>query len=91
MARALTFYTHPQSRGRIVRWLLEELGQPYETRAMAYGAPMKAAEYLAINPMGKVPAVQHGGRLPFSRAFACARRAGTGALLSLDVLRIRPA
>jgi glutathione S-transferase len=60
MDRSLTFYTNPQSRGRIVRWMLEELGQPYRTEVLAYGAAMKAPEYRVINPMGKVPAIRHG-------------------------------
>lgn len=55
----LVFYTNPMSRGRIVRWMLEELGQPYETRVLSYGPEMKSAGYLAINPMGKVPAIRH--------------------------------
>lgn len=58
----LTFYTHPQSRGRITHWMLEELGQPYETVVLDYGATMKAPAYLAINPMGKVPALVHDGQ-----------------------------
>ena len=60
MDRHLTFYTHPRSRGRIVRWMLEELAVPYRTEALAYGAAMKAPEYRVINPMGKVPAIRHG-------------------------------
>jgi glutathione S-transferase len=59
----LTFHTHPMSRGRIVRWMLEELGEPYETRVVEYGPMMKAPEYRAINPMGKVPALVHDGRV----------------------------
>jgi glutathione S-transferase len=51
----LTFYTNPMSRGRIVRWMLEEVGAPYETVVLDYASSMKAADYLAINPMGKVP------------------------------------
>ena len=35
-------YTHPMSRGRIVRWLLEELGQPYEVQRVDYGPAMKS-------------------------------------------------
>lgn len=57
MASQLVFYTNPMSRGRIVRWMLEEVGQPYETVVLDYATTMKAPEYLAINPMGKVPAL----------------------------------
>jgi glutathione S-transferase len=57
----LTFYTNPMSRGRIARWMLEETGQPYETVVLDYHAAMKAPEYLALNPMGKVPALVHDG------------------------------
>lgn len=57
----IVFYTNPMSRGRIVRWMLEEVGQPYRTVVLDYGTTMKAPEYLAINPMGKVPAITCGG------------------------------
>ena len=57
----LTFYTNPMSRGRIARWALEEVGQPYDTVALEYYTTMKAPEYLAVNPMGKVPAIVHDG------------------------------
>jgi glutathione S-transferase len=63
MANDLVFYTNPMSRGRIVRWMLEEIGEPYETRIIEYGPPMKAPAYLAINPMGKVPAISHRGAI----------------------------
>src|SRR3546814_1417582 len=53
MADALMFYTNPMSRGQIVRWMLEEVGAPYEPRLLDYGTTMKAGDYLAINPMGK--------------------------------------
>lgn len=53
----LVFYTHPMSRGRIVRWMLEETGAPYEQILLDYEGSMKAPDYLAINPMGKVPAI----------------------------------
>jgi glutathione S-transferase len=59
----LIFYTNPQSRGRITHWMLEELGEAYETRVVDYGTTMKAADYLAINPMGKVPALIHNGQI----------------------------
>lgn len=55
----LLFYTNPMSRGQTVRWMLEEVGQPYDTRILDYGTTMKAPDYLAINPMGKVPAIAH--------------------------------
>ena len=67
----LVFYTNPMSRGRIVRWMLEELGQPYETRVLAYGAEMKSPDYLAINPMGKVPAIRHGKAVVTECAAIC--------------------
>lgn len=60
MAAELVFYTHPVSRGQIVRWMLEEVGAPYRTEYLEYGPQMKAPEYRAINPMGKVPAIRHG-------------------------------
>lgn len=68
----LVFHTNPQSRGRIVRWMLEELGQPYRTVVHGYGADMKSAEYLAINPMGKVPAIVHGDVVVTEAAAICA-------------------
>ena len=61
MADEIVLYTHPMSRGRIVRWMLEEIGQPYRTEVLDYGTTMKAPAYRAINPMGKVPAITHGG------------------------------
>ena len=57
---SLTLYTHPMSRGRIARWMLEETGLPYEDVLLEYGSTIKSPEYLAINPMGKVPALRHG-------------------------------
>ncbi len=60
MSVDLVFYTNPMSRGRIVRWMLEEIGAPYRTEVVAYGPAMKTPAYLAINPMGKVPAITHG-------------------------------
>jgi len=68
----LTFYTHPQSRGRVIRWMLEEVGAPYETVVLGYMASMKGADYLAINPMGKVPAIRHGGTVVTETAAICA-------------------
>ena len=60
MADELVFYTNPQSRGAMTHWMLEEIGCPYRIEVMQFGPEMKTAEYLAINPMGKVPAIKHG-------------------------------
>lgn len=67
----LIFYTNPQSRGRIVRWMLEEVGLPYDTEIVAYDR-MRDPEYLAVNPMGKVPAIKHRGRVVTECAAICA-------------------
>ena len=68
----IVFYTNPMSRGRIVRWMLEEVGRPYRTVVLDYGTTMKAPEYLAINPMGKVPAVVWRGVTVTECAAICA-------------------
>ncbi len=68
----LTFYTNPMSRGRIIRWMLEEIGEPYETVILDYETTMKGPEYLAINPMGKVPAITHGSNVVTECAAICA-------------------
>lgn len=67
----LTLYTNPMSRGRIARVMLEEVGEPYETVILDYGTTMKAPAYRAINPMGKVPAVVHDGRVITECAAIC--------------------
>ena len=67
----LTFYTNPMSRGRIVRWMLEEVGEPYDTVVLDYGTTMKGADYVAINPMGKVPAIVHRGKTVTEVAAIC--------------------
>ena len=72
MSDELVFYTTPTSRGRIVRWMLEEVGQPYRTELLDYGTTMKAPAYLAINPMGKVPAITHGDAVVTEAGAICA-------------------
>jgi glutathione S-transferase len=69
---SLTFYTNPMSRGRIARWMLEEVGCAYETVLLEYGTTMKAPDYLAINPMGKVPAIRHGDTIVTEGGAICA-------------------
>ncbi len=72
MADELTLYTNPQSRGRIARWMLEEVGEPYRVEVLDYATTMKAPAYLAINPMGKVPALRHGDAVVTETAAICA-------------------
>jgi len=72
MADDLIFYTKPMSRGQIVRWMLEEVGAPYTSHILDYGTTMKDAAYLAVNPMGKVPAIVHDGRVVTECAAICA-------------------
>ena len=72
MAKELVFYTNPMSRGRIVRWMLEEVGAPYRTEFLDYGTTMKSPDYLAVNPMGKVPAIRHGEVVVTECAAICA-------------------
>ena len=59
----IKFYTNPMSRGQIVRWMLEEVGQPYETEILDYSSTMKGDAYAKINPMMKVPAIVHRGKV----------------------------
>lgn len=72
MSEELVLYTHPMSRGRIARWMLEETGVPYRTEVLDYGTSMKAPAYLALNPLGKVPTLRHGDRVVTECAAICA-------------------
>src|SRR4051812_43285268 len=56
----LTLYHASPSRSSIVLWMLEELGQPYDIHLLSLSkGENRAPDYLAINPMGKVPALRH--------------------------------
>src|SRR5262245_41902275 len=70
MPSELLFYTAPMSRGRIVRWMLEEVGEPYD--AVLLDLYDKPADYRRVNPMGKVPALVHRGRTVTEAAAICA-------------------
>jgi len=72
MTDELVLYTNPMSRGRIARWMLEEVGVPYKLEVLDYATTMKAPAYLAINPMGKVPALRHGETIVTESAAICA-------------------
>ena len=68
----LVFYTNPQSRGRIARWMLEEVGAEYETVGLDYASAMKSDDYRRVNPMAKVPAIVHHGHVVTECAAICA-------------------
>lgn len=72
MTESVIFYTNPMSRGQIARWALEEAGVTYEQRLLDYGTTMKGPDYLAVNPMGKVPAIAHGDKVVTECAAICA-------------------
>ncbi len=72
MSASISFYTNPMSRGQIARWMLEEVGEPYEAIILDYASAMKTDAYLAINPMGKVPAIVHDGKIVTECAAICA-------------------
>ena len=67
----LKFYTNPHSRGQIVRWMLEEVGQPYDTEILTYGGTLKDDAYKAVNPMQKIPAIAHKGKVVTEVAAIC--------------------
>jgi hypothetical protein len=85
MTDELIFYTYPMSRGRIVRWMLEEIGHPYRTELLDFGTTMKAPEYLSLNPMGKSAGdtARRYGRDGMRRHLRLSRTPGEG-------LRARP-
>lgn len=68
----ITLYTNPMSRGRVVRWMLEEVAVEYEMVIKHFGNDIKSADYLDINPMGKVPALVHGDVVVTETAAICA-------------------
>jgi len=72
MPNEIILYTHPMSRGRIARWMLEEVGATYRVEVLDYGDAMKAPDYVAINPMGKVPTLCHGDTVVTECAAICA-------------------
>jgi glutathione S-transferase len=72
MTEGLTLYTNPMSRGRIARWMLEEVGAAYDVVLLDYASTMKAEPFLSVNPMAKVPAIVHRGRTVTEGAAICA-------------------
>ncbi len=72
MASDLTFYTNPMSRGRVIRWMLEEVGEPYETVILEWGAAAQFEGYRKVNPMAKIPTIVHAGRIVTETPAICA-------------------
>jgi glutathione S-transferase len=84
MSDTVTFYTNPMSRGRIVHWMLEEVGAPYETKVLDFEKrEHKSPEYLALNPMGKLPTIVHRGVVVTETAAICMYLADTFSLGNL--------
>ncbi len=73
MQDKIQFYYNPMSRGRIVHWMLEEVGAPYEVKLLQWEkGDHKSPAYLAINPMGQVPSIVHKGVTVTETAAICA-------------------
>jgi glutathione S-transferase len=73
MTDTIAFYHNPQSRGRIVHWMLEEVNAPYEIKVVDFNKKEhKSDDFLAINPMGKIPAIVHRGTVVTECAAICA-------------------
>ena len=73
MSDRVTFYHNPMSRGRIVHWMLEEAQAQYDVKVLDLEKrEHKTPEFLAVNPMGKVPAIVHRGVVVTETAAICA-------------------
>ena len=73
MSEPLVFYSSPMSRGRIVHWMLEEVGVPYRFEVVNLESEdQKKPGFLAVNPMGKVPAIVHRGTVVTECGAICA-------------------
>ena len=69
---ALTLYHAAPSRSSLVLWMLEEVGEPYEVRLVSFKRGENARpEFLAVNPMGKVPVLKHGETIITEAAAIC--------------------
>src|SRR3954466_10004143 len=69
----LTLYHAAPSRSSITRWMLEEIGEPYDIHLLSLNkGDNRAPEFLAVNPMGKVPALKHGDVVITEAAAICA-------------------
>ena len=68
----LTLYHAAPSRSSVTRWMLEEVGEPYDIHLLSLSrGDNRTPGYLAINPMGKVPALRHGDVVITEAAAIC--------------------
>lgn len=82
----LTLYHAAPSRSSIVRWMLEELGEPYDLHVLTLlKGEQRQADYLEINPMGKVPALKHGDVIVTEAAAICTYLADEFPVAGLNV------
>jgi len=82
----LTLYHAAPSRSSITRWMLEEVGEPYDIHLLSLNkGDNRTPEYLAVNPMGKVPALKHGDVVITEAAAICAYLADEFARAKLNV------
>jgi glutathione S-transferase len=84
----LTLYHAVQTRSAIARWMLEEVGEPYDIHLLSLKkGDNRAPAYLAVNPMGKVPALKHGDAVVSEAAAICCYLADEfpGARLNIPV------
>jgi glutathione S-transferase len=73
MSDEVVFYYNPMSRARIVHWMLEEAGAPYRMELVNFEkGEHKKPPFLAVNPMGKLPAIVHRGVAVTESAAICA-------------------
>lgn len=72
MSNLLLYHAVP-SRSMTVRWMLEEIGEPYDIHLLDMGDALeqKDPEYLAVNPLGRVPALRHNDVLVTETAAIC--------------------
>ncbi|MGE3759026.1 MAG: glutathione S-transferase family protein [Pseudobdellovibrionaceae bacterium] len=70
--KPIHFFHNPMSRGRIVHWMLEEVGVPYEVTLIDFDKKEhKSPKFLALNPMGKIPTIIHGDTVVTEAAAIC--------------------
>jgi len=82
----LVLYHAVPSRSIVVHWMLEEVGEPYDIELLSIEAEdHKQPEYLAVNPMGKVPALKHGDLVITETAAICAYLAEAFPAAGLEV------